>query len=789
MGERSPRRRNEKPSGRRRGRKARSSGGFAVRLLAAGALAASLLVWGWMILDNAGKVAAAILREDPGDLPVELLAAPRALVPGQAADADELERELRSLSYRPVARTPRDPGEYRRSGATLEVYRRAHVGPRGPVDEGFARVGFDAGRVASLAAADGRALDAFALEPVRLGAFRGPVLAERRPLPLSAYPRRLIQAVMAAEDSRFLQHRGVDPVGLLRAAWTDLRGGQMQGGSTITQQVIKNRVVGRERTLARKAHEALLAAYVERKITKERLLEIYLNEVYLGQRGAVSVVGMPAGALHYFGRNVDDLALNQEAMLAGMIASPGRFDPRRDPREAQARMARILARMRELGYITPMEEQAAAAAPLGVAPLSDPLDPAGDVLDAARRELVARGWEPRPGKARAMVFTTVDVELQAAARRALDEGLTELEAKEPSRAPLEGAVVIVRPRTGEVLALVGGRRGVRGGFHRALDARRQPGSAFKPFVALAAFGVGAFSPSSVVSDTPLAVPTAAGEWRPSNYDHQFRGPVTVRQALEQSLNVPMARVGLAVGPATVVEWAHRAGLEGHLPAQPALALGAGEVTPLDLAAGYATIAALGERRPPSLVASARTGEAGSTIPLVRVAPAERTLPADACYMVLDALTGVVERGTAKELAPLLQGARVAGKTGTTQDGRDAWFVLASGDAVVVVYIGRDDDKPAKLTGAGAAVPVVKRLIESVGPRLLSELPAAPEGMHQVEVCAETGGKATPRCPTKVLENFKEGTEPPPCAKHASPLKKLWNKIVGKSSPAAGKGRR
>ncbi len=743
-------------------------------------LVSSFVLWGSFVVKGAGEIAAAVLGEDPGDAPVDVLAAPRVLHPGGSVARDALERELRSLGYRAVDHTAREPGDYRFTGDLFEVYRRAHPGPAGDVPEAFVRVRIEDGRILSLQRADGTDLQAFALEPVRLGAFRGPGLEERRPLPLAKFPPRLIQAVMAAEDSRFLTHRGVDPRGIARALWNDVRGaGPMQGGSTITQQVIKNRVVGHERTIMRKAHEAVLAAYVEGRVSKERLLEIYLNEIYLGQRGSVSVMGMPAGALHYFGKNVADLGLQQCAMLAGMIASPGRFDPRRSPESARARMQWVLSRMRELGYVDAAEAQAAGSAPFGLAPLEVPLDPGGDVLDAVRRDAIARGWEPQPSRRRALVHTTLDVELQAAARRALDEALTELEAKEPSRAPLEGAVVIENPRSGEILALVGGRRGVRGGFHRALDARRQPGSAFKPLVAAGAFESGKFAPSSVLDDEPLAVATARGTWTPENYDHQFRGAVTLRQALEQSLNVPVARVGLEIGPAAIVDAAHRAGIGGTLPAQPSIALGAGEVTPLDLATAYATLAALGTRHAPVLLRSVRTAAGEDPVHLAKTGDPVAAFTPETCWLVLDCLSGVIERGTGKELLAVTGGVRVAGKTGTTQEGRDAWFGLLTGQAVVVVYVGRDDDKPAKLTGAGAALPVVKRLLAEAGPRLLAPLPERPAGLIAVEIDPETGGVATKRCPSRVTEVFPVDHQPDPCKKHMSALKRFWNRLRGK----------
>jgi membrane peptidoglycan carboxypeptidase len=484
---------------------------------------------------------------------------------------------------------------------------------------------------------------------------------------------------------------------------------------------------------------------------------------------------MPAGALFYFGKNVRELALPEMAMLAALIASPGRFDPRSEPSAALGRRRWVLARMAEVGFVTPGEAEAASATPLAIAPIADPLDPAGDVLDAVRRELRRRGIEPQPGPEQVVVHTTLDPALQEAARQALADTLTELEAERPARRPLEGAVVVLDPETGAIRALVGGRAGTRGGFHRAIDARRQPGSAFKPFVALAAFEERGALPSTVLADEPLTLETAQGPWTPQNFDREFRGPVTIRQALEQSLNVPMVRLGLEVGARDLAAWAKRAGLAGPMPSGPALALGTGETTPLELAEAYATLASGGRPRSGWIVARANVGTAGTPLPL-RPAPRPAATGVDAipAWMVLDAMTGAPERGTARKLAPALGGTRVAAKTGTTQEGRDAWFVMVTGKAVVVAWVGRDDGGPADLTGAGGALPVVAGILERAPDAVLAALPGPPEGVIEIEIDPETGGLAGERCPSRVRDVVRAGQEPAPCRAHRS----FWQRLFG-----------
>ncbi len=765
-----------RPAAARKGTKRRKRSRRLLVLLALSLLLGVVAAWFVLGLRGAADRAAQTLALDPATAPVDVLAAPRLLRIGEPFDLAAVQRELDSLGYRRVAAVPRDPGEFRARGSVLEVYRRRYPGPLGAVDAAFISVRAENGQVARLAGPRGESVRTVTLEPVRLGAFRGERLQDRKPLPLEKFPARFVAAVLSAEDPRFLDHHGLDWRGMVRAARDNLTGGdKLQGASTITQQVLKNRVVGTQRTMSRKLEEVALAPLVESRVGKERLLTIYLNEVYLGQQGAVSVVGFPAASLFYFGKDLVDLDLSEMAMLAGLIASPGRFDPRRHAEAALQRRNWVLGRMVKTGAITSSEGEAARKRKLETAPARGTSDASGDLLDAVHRELVDRGWEPRPGIQPASVHTTIDAELQHQARLALDRTLVELERDDPTRAPLQGAVVVLVPTTGEILAMVGGREGVRGGFHRALDGHRQPGSAFKPFVALAAMQTRGMNPATQLEDAALSVPTTKGNWTPENFDHQYRGPVTLRRALEESLNVPMVRVALETGAEEIVRTAHQAGIESSLPPTYSLALGTGEVTPRELAVAYATLASLGIRREPSLIRSVDAREDDVPVSLQSQPLEDRVFdPAD-CYLVLDMLTGVVERGTGRALQGALHGQRVAAKTGSTQDGRDAWFVMASSSAVVVVWVGRDDGKPARLTGASAALPVVRRLVESTGGRLLGVLPEAPEGIVPVELCAQTGMRAGSKCPEQVTEMCREGQEPELCNVHLTFWRKLFKR--------------
>ncbi len=756
------------------------------RIVAVCAVLGAVMLWLVLGVAGAGRRAVATLAGDSRAAPVDVLAAPIVLREAAVVDPEALERLLRAVAYRKVRGTPRRPGEFHRAAGLLEIYRRAAHGPFGPLPAAWVRVRLDDGRVVRLEGPAGRRLGAFTLEPVRLGAFRGAQLEERQARPLAEFPQRVVQAVLAAEDARFYEHRGLDLRAIARAAWADIRGGGLlQGGSTITQQVIKNRLLTAERSWLRKAHEAFLAAWVERRLDKSTLLEIYLNEVYLGQRGPVSIVGIPAAARFWFGRDVRDLDLPQAALLAGMIASPGRFDPRRRPERALARREWVLSRMVALGFIDQLEADAAARAPLGIVDPPEPVDPAGDVLDAVARELDRRGVRPGPAPEPQAVHTAIDPLVQAAARRALAAAIERLERDRPSRRPLEGAVVVLRQATGEVIALVGGRHGARGGFHRALDARRQPGSSFKPIVALAAFASGGWAPASTIADAPFEIRAGGRIWRPSNPDGRYRGEVTLREALAHSLNVPFARLGHALGVPAIVETARAAGIESALPDGPSIALGTGEVSPLELARAYATIAALGVRREPHLVRAVVTeDDAARPWDLAAPAPPERTLPEAACYLVLDAMRGAVREGTARRLSAAVGDVPVAAKTGTSQKGRDAWAVLVTGSAVAVVWIGRDDAKPAALVAPRDAVPVLARLVMDARDELLAPLPPAPDDVLVVAWDPERRCAARRPRDDTVREVFAASAPPAPCRRRS-----FWERIFGRTRLDAGDGSR
>jgi len=524
----------------------------------------------------------------------------------------------------------------------------------------------------------------------RMFASYGPMHGDA--LELQEMPRHLVQAVIATEDRRFYDHFGIDPIGLARAAWTNLTAGRVvQGGSTLTQQLAKNVFLTADRSLERKIQELLLAFWLERHFSKDEILAIYLNRVYFG----AGAYGVDAAARKYFGIPATRLGLAESALLAGMLKAPSRYNPAVAPALAGARTSVVLANMVDAGFIDQPTARAAAAQPIAVA------GPAGrgngsrwfaDWLYDALPDYVGRPDSDLE------VETTLDPGLQAIAERAVAEGLAAARHADG----IQVALVALDPTTGAVRAMVGGRDYGRSQFNRAAQARRQPGSAFKPLVFLAALEAG-WSPSDTIDDVPIRI----GGWAPENIDGKFDGRISLSQALARSRNAATVRLQEAVGRSRVRALAGRAGLPGPLPEGPSLALGTGEASPLEVAAAYAVIASGGRAVRPYGVAAVRDGEgrpiyerAGSGLPSV---VSQRSAAA-----LTGMLAGAIAGGTGKA-ARLDRPA--AGKTGTTQDHRDAWFAGFTADLVAVVWVGRDDNAAMdKVTGGGLPADIWRRFM-------------------------------------------------------------------------------
>ena len=487
---------------------------------------------------------------------------------------------------------------------------------------------------------------------------------------LSELPKYLPEAVVSVEDRRFWWHWGIDPIGILRAAFVDLRAGHVvQGGSTLTQQVAKNLFLSNARTFRRKVQEILLTLWLERHFTKREILEIYLNRVYLG----AGAWGVDAASRLYFGVPARRVTLWQAAVLAGLPRAPSRFSPRTNPAAAAARAREVLAAMVETGDITQAQADQAAAQ-IHFPPATGGAGWFADWAAQGAESLLPEGQD-------AIVRTTLDGRLQTDVENRLAAMLDGPGARLHAG---EGAVVVLDAATGAVRALVGGRDRRSSSFNRAVLARRQPGSAFKPFVWLAALEHGK-RPDDLIADAPLHL----GGWSPANFDNRFRGPVTMENALAESLNTVAVRLEQAAGgPRAVADVAHRLGIAEKLPDNLTLALGTGDVTVLDLTGAYAAFCNGGFRVRPMGIESMRAG--GHVVQPVHLPPT-RVIASDLDAMMLRMMTAVVARGSGR--AAGIAGRQVAGKTGTTQDFRDAWFVGCTGGHVIGVWLGNDDDRP------------------------------------------------------------------------------------------------
>ena len=614
----------------------------------------------------------------------------------------------------------------------------------------------------------GRELGAVLVEPERVGAYYGLAREQRDLVSLDEVPAHLVNAILAVEDRRFDSHHGIDPRRILGAMLANLRaGGIRQGGSTLTQQLVKNFFLTHERTLSRKLQEAVMALLVEARYEKDAILESYLNEIYLGQRGATEVHGVGEAAQLYFGKRIQNLTPAESALLAAIIQSPNRISPHRHGEAAVERRNLVLDLMLDQGYLDAKEHARARTEPLRVAAVTPDANNARYFLDFLRRQLpevydsellAAEGLE---------IHSTLDPRLQRAASKALQEGLAAIETRMKRSGTLladeglQGCIVVLRPQTGEVLALVGGRNYRSSQFNRCVDSRRPVGSIFKPFVYLAALeasnGVSTITLASFLEDSPIEIETPSGIWRPENYDRKFRGRVSVREALERSLNVPAVRLGEEVGIDRVVETARRLGITSPLPRVPSLVLGTAELSPLEVARAFATIANGGVRSWPHTFEDI-VAPGGATLDR-RKLRFEPTVDAGVSYLTTSLLEGVVERGTASRVRAMGIRGPVAAKTGTSDEEKDLWFAGFTPELVAVVWVGFDAPRSVGLSSSAAALPIWARFVkEAVGDRIRGRF-LRPSDVQTVEIEPLSGARALPGCPVRRTEYFLPGTEP------------------------------
>ena len=663
-------------------------------------------------------------------LPAVVYSRPLELFPGQRLSMQQMLHELKLLNYR-ESTNPKGPGQYavNQSGQRMVVVRRSFNFADGTEKARPLLLSFSGQRLASIKNADNmRDLGYVRMDPVLLDRLSSDEIEDRILLRINQVPQSFVNMLLLIEDRDFYNHGGVSLLSIGRAFLANLRAGHaVQGGSTLTQQLAKNYFLTRERSIWRKVQEAYMAVIIDYRYEKNQILETYMNEIYLGQNFAQGVYGFGLASYFYFGMPLNELEPDQMALLVTMVRGPSYYDPWRYPERAQQRRDMILRLMLENNQLTPEQFQIYAARPLGLierGQMTFGRTPA--FMNLLRRELRQRFGDGFLKQSGLKIFTSLDPVAQQAAEDSVSTQLDSIE-KRLNRKSLQGAMVVTNRHTGEVSALVGGRDTEYAGLNRALDARRPIGSQVKPSVYLTALDQG-YQLATPLKDEPLQLRNQGGKtWAPQNYDKIYRGNVPLYAAMANSLNVPTVRLGMAVGIPAVAETLKKMGVTQDIPMFPSLFLGILELTPYEVNQAFLTLATEGLYQP--LTAIRTIQDSTDKVIYQRAEKAERRLDSQSAYLTLFAMTKVASLGTARSLAAKFPNAVLAGKTGTTDNLRDAWFTGMDNDEVITVWVGRDDNKPAGLTGSNGALPLFSDYMTRRGVNSL-KLPV-PQGISMV----------------------------------------------------------
>jgi penicillin-binding protein 1B len=601
---------------------------------------------------------------------------------------------------------------------------------------------------------------------------------KRRPVALSAIPPHVIQAVLSIEDRRFYEHPGVDPIGIVGALLSNLRGKRAYtaGASTITQQVVRNIFLprmfpgmtlqaAREKSLKRKALEAWVSVILTQRASKDEILEMYLNDMTLGQRGSFGIVGVAEASRLFFGKHVSNVTLAEAATIAGVLQSPSALSPFTNPDKCAERRNVVLGAMVDAGYVEADVAARAAKEPLVI--VQRALETEAPYFVDYVGQTIADDYPGLTSSPRALdVYTTLDLHLQRLAQDSVREGLThvdELLAHRKRHGKAEAALIALDPRTGEILAFVGGRSYNQSQYNRAIAARRQPGSVFKPFVYLTAFeraadaGQTDISPATIVDDSPTTWEYDDQVWTPENYEYTYDGPITFRHALAHSRNIAAVKVAEAAGYQNVVNLWKKLGVGTAPKPYPSIALGVFEATPYEIATAYTIFPNMGTIRPLRHVLKVTSG--GKDVTKKRSTESRIVARPETTFLVTNMMRSVLNEGTAASARAEGFKLDAAGKTGTTNDLRDAWFVGFTPDLLAVVWVGFDDNQPVGLSGAKAALPIWTMFMKGALAGHASVPFDEPEGINWVEIDADTGKLAGPTCPRVIREAFLPGTEP------------------------------
>jgi penicillin-binding protein 1B len=703
---------------------------------------------------------------------LNIFASPRIIALGDRLSAADTITYLRENGYRASRNNP--VGWYEIRPDAVAIF----PGRESDADQEPAVIYFSGGKVARVVSLDDNTIrQEYRFPPQLITNLADRGREKRRLARFAEIPPALVHAVVSAEDKHFFSHGGFDVFRILKAAYVDLKDGRKeQGASTLSMQLARGLWLAPDKNWKRKAEELLITMHLEHKLTKQQIFEYYANQVYLGRRGTFSIQGFGEAARAYFAKDISQLTLPEAALLAGMVQRPSYYNPFRNPGGAAARRNVVLRLMRENRFITAEECRAATAAPLRMQPGDMDSVNSQYFLDLVNDELQSRLGEHDPQSD--YVYTTLDTDLQRAAVEAVRIGMQNVDAqlhKGKHADPIppgepQVALIALDPRTGEIKALVGGRDYGSSQLNHVM-AERQPGSAFKPFVYAAALntaiqgGSTIFTPASTVDDQPTTFEFDNQAYQPANFQQNFMGTVTLRQALAHSLNVATVKVAQKTGYDAVVDMARRSGLNDNIKPTPAVALGAYEATPLEVAGAYTVFADQGMYVKPSMLAMVRSHE-GQV--LYRHTPESHpALDPRIAYLMVNMLEEVLRSGTGA--GARARGFRVpaAGKTGTSHDG---WFAGFTSQLLCVVWVGFDDNRQLNLEGAKSALPIwtefMKRALEYRPYRDAKEFPV-PSGIVSASLCADSHQLATPQCPSVYREYFVDGTQPvAPCEIHS-----------------------
>ncbi|MFJ7886220.1 penicillin-binding protein 1B [Pseudomonas sp. NPDC096917] len=692
-------------------------------------------------------------------IPAKVYARPLELFVGQKLSKNDFLTELDALGYRRES-VVNGPGAASVNGNTVDLNTRGFQFYEGAEQAQPVRVRFSGDYVSELSATNGAKLPVVRLEPLLIGGIYPKNLEDRILINIDQAPPYLLDTLVAVEDRDFYHHFGVSPKSIIRAMWVNTSSGQMrQGGSTLTQQLVKNFYLTNERSLTRKLTEAMMALLLEMHYDKREILEAYLNEVFVGQDGQRAVHGFGLASQFFFSQPLSELKLHQVALLVGMVKGPSAYNPRRYPERALERRNLVLDLLEQQGVATAEQVAAAKKMPLGVTKrgsLADSSFPG--FLDLVKRQLREDYRDEDLTEEGLRIFTSFDPILQMKSEAAVGDTFKRLAGRKGSD-EVEAAMVVTNPETGEVQALIGSRLPGYAGFNRALDAVRPIGSLIKPAVYLTALErPSQFTLTSWLSDEPISVKGADGQvWTPQNYDRRSHGTIFLYQSMMNSYNLGTVRLGQQVGVPNVLKTLARLGVEREFPAFPSMLLGAGALSPMEVATMYQTLANGGFNTPMRGIRSVLTAE-GQPLKRYPFQIQQRFDPAS-IYLIQTAMQHVMREGTGRSVYNVLpKNLTLAGKTGTSNDSRDSWFAGFSQDLLAVVWLGRDDNGKTPFTGASGALQVWTSFMSKADPLPL-DMPQ-PDNIVQAWIDPHTGQGSAADCPGAVQMPYIRGSEPP-----------------------------